>query len=247
MIKMKPRTSFIVCATHRSGSGLLCDALGRTGLAGKPDEFFSPKVEKKYAKKWKTTTYSDYINKLIEESTSENGVFGAKMMWTHVGYFQKKFSEIPKYANLETQDLMDAIFPNLHYIWARRRDKVRQAVSFWKAQETGRFISYQERSPKVPKFNFKKINYLVHELKKMEQYWENYFKANGISPFIVIYEDDLEYEYKKVVKEVLAYLSIIMPDDLVFKTKFKKQSDRLSETFVRLYHEELKKRGEMYD
>jgi trehalose 2-sulfotransferase len=33
-------TSYVVCATPRSGSTLLCDALSRTGVAGHPLEFF---------------------------------------------------------------------------------------------------------------------------------------------------------------------------------------------------------------
>jgi LPS sulfotransferase NodH len=35
-----PRTSYLVCATPRSGSTLLCEALAATGVAGRPAEFF---------------------------------------------------------------------------------------------------------------------------------------------------------------------------------------------------------------
>ena len=33
-------TSYLVCATPRSGSTLLCEALAVTGVAGRPYEFF---------------------------------------------------------------------------------------------------------------------------------------------------------------------------------------------------------------
>jgi LPS sulfotransferase NodH len=36
----QPSTSYLVCATPRSGSTLLCEALGATGVAGKPAEYF---------------------------------------------------------------------------------------------------------------------------------------------------------------------------------------------------------------
>src|SRR3954465_5603909 len=32
--------SYLVCATQRSGSTLLCEALKSTGVAGRPEEFF---------------------------------------------------------------------------------------------------------------------------------------------------------------------------------------------------------------
>src|SRR6185312_2619123 len=37
-------SSYIVCATQRSGSTLLCEALKSTGVAGRPEEFFEARV-----------------------------------------------------------------------------------------------------------------------------------------------------------------------------------------------------------
>src|ERR1700760_209265 len=37
---MSPDRSYIVCATPRSGSTLVCHALGETGVAGRPEEYF---------------------------------------------------------------------------------------------------------------------------------------------------------------------------------------------------------------
>jgi len=53
---MKPHTVFIVWATRRSGSGLLCEALWNTGLAGRPDEYFLPGIEKKNSEILGTST-----------------------------------------------------------------------------------------------------------------------------------------------------------------------------------------------
>ena len=39
---MPPHTSYTVCATQRSGSNLLCEALVNTGAAGRPTEYFLP-------------------------------------------------------------------------------------------------------------------------------------------------------------------------------------------------------------
>ena len=37
---MNPDRSYIVCATPRSGSTLVCHALEETGVAGRPEEYF---------------------------------------------------------------------------------------------------------------------------------------------------------------------------------------------------------------
>src|SRR3954468_249168 len=36
----QPQASYLVCATPRSGSTLLCEALCNTGVAGRPAEYF---------------------------------------------------------------------------------------------------------------------------------------------------------------------------------------------------------------
>src|SRR6201991_2549603 len=36
----QPNRSYLVCATPRSGSTLLCEALKSTGVAGRPEEYF---------------------------------------------------------------------------------------------------------------------------------------------------------------------------------------------------------------
>ncbi len=40
-----PRLSYLICATPRSGSTLLCDALDGTGIAGHPEEHFEVLLE----------------------------------------------------------------------------------------------------------------------------------------------------------------------------------------------------------
>src|SRR5690349_2818921 len=37
---MQPDSSYLVCATPRSGSTLVCHALEETGVAGRPEEYF---------------------------------------------------------------------------------------------------------------------------------------------------------------------------------------------------------------
>ncbi|MBA2345033.1 MAG: hypothetical protein H0V83_08120, partial [Rubrobacter sp.] len=41
----RPKLSYLICATPRSGSTLLCEALGNTGISGRPAEHFEVLLE----------------------------------------------------------------------------------------------------------------------------------------------------------------------------------------------------------
>src|SRR5207245_1162163 len=118
---MQPHTSYLICATPRSGSTLLCEALTNTGLAGRPEEFFQacketglPRRPLEYFEGIDTTevatilgegagpdehlmqpvsgeSFADYLARVIEQGTTPNGVFGAKVMWA---YFQGLLSTL---------------------------------------------------------------------------------------------------------------------------------------------------------
>jgi len=56
-----PHTSYLICATPRSGSFLLCETLKDTGLAGNPEEYFWRDDEPAWTARWGTETYLDYL------------------------------------------------------------------------------------------------------------------------------------------------------------------------------------------
>ena len=42
---MAPTDTYLICATQRSGSTLLCELLKQTGVAGRPEEYFDAQFE----------------------------------------------------------------------------------------------------------------------------------------------------------------------------------------------------------
>lgn len=246
---MKPHTSLIVCATPRTGSGLLCDALWNTGLAGRPDEYFCPSDEKEYSKAWGTSTYLDYFNKVIKEGTTPNGIFGLKIMWHHLNDFRERVSKISHYPNIEINNLFTILFPNNRYLWVTRRDKVCQAVSLYRARKTGFYRWYEEKSQekkKTLKFDYQAIDKLVHEIHRWERGWKRYFEVLGISPYTIVYERDLEYNIEGTVKGIAAYIDVTIPDDFAPNSKYRKQRDEVTEDFVRLYRKRAEKLNSQY-
>ena len=270
---MQPNTSYLVCATPRSGSTLLCEALTNTGIAGQPKEYFEalkdtglPRRPKEYfeglenteitellgdyfrlddgpteLELWGTSSYADYLARVIEQSTTSNGVFGAKLMWGYFDDFISHLRQIPGRREMAVPDLLSTIFPNLHYIWVTRQDKVRQAVSLWKAIQTSTWrmdespLAKDHSPPEELVFHFEAIDHLVQRIVADEVAWRQYFDACKVQPFTVVYEE-LTAAYEATALSILGYLHISIPENLMFaERRMKRQADTLSEEWVQRY------------
>jgi trehalose 2-sulfotransferase len=253
---MQSRISSLVCGTPRSGSSLLCEALITTGIAGQPEEFFLPQNEVLWQERWQTATYAEYLAHTIQQCTTPNGVFCVKMMMGYFDDFVSKLRQIPDYAEkpLSVHNLLQTVFPNLHYIWIRRRDKVRQAVSHAKARQTNvwkvttnilappdQFNKPVSDQFNKPVFSFEQIDYMTQELVAQDAAWQHYFTENNIQPFVVEYEDFV-LRYEETAIQILDYLGIPKTESATFAARsMKKQADEESEQWVQHYHHLKKK------
>ncbi len=237
---MRPHTSYLVCGTPRSGSSLLCEALENTGVAGKPEEYFQPGNEVMWRKRWGTSTYAGYLAHVIEQCTTPDGVFGVKMMWGYFDHFLHNVRRMPDYKNqrMPVHKMLQTIFPDLHYIWIKRRDTVRQAVSHAKAMQTNLWAVRGE-SPRLttrkPEFSFMQIDFMVQEIKAHDAAWQRFFTENGIQPLVIIYEDFVS-RYEETVRETLQRLGVPGAELVEFApVSMKKQADEQSEQWVQRY------------
>jgi trehalose 2-sulfotransferase len=272
---MEPHTSYLICATPRSGSTLLCEALENTGVAGHPKEYFEalketglPRRPKEYFETlenssvlellgdysrledvygeptlWDGTGYPLYLTTVLDDGTTANGVFGAKMMWEYFGDFIDNMRQIPVYREMPVPDILASVFPNLHYIRVTRCDKVRQAVSLWKAIQTWTWSQDEQSATpdqhthKELEFHFEAIDHLVQRITAHDAAWEQFFDECGVQPCTVVYEE-LALAYEETALSILQYLHIPIPEGLVFGERhMKQQSDSLSEEWVRRYME----------
>src|ERR1700722_18637276 len=189
--------SYLVCATQRSGSTLLCELLRATDVAGVPDEYFERLRESGQARQPRqyfedpsvrdiveglTPTVSghpeqpgefeSWFRYVLQRGTTLNGVFGAKMMWNYLDDFKLRMAELPGLGNLSFNERLDAVFPRLKIIFMRRRDKVAQAVSLWKAIQTQRWRTHSESDSEEDDvveahngdYDYAAIEYLLNEL-----------------------------------------------------------------------------------
>ncbi len=264
---MQPHTCYLVCATPRSGSTFLCHILTNTGIAGKPEEYFQPPIvrpedyfetgestdvtklltmpwpdsEPIEPSSWEGSSYADYLQKIIEENTTPNGVFGAKLMWGHLDYFIDNLRGLPQYRGLVVPNLLSMAFPNLHYIWVRRREKLRQAVSLWKAIQTWTWKAGEAPTGELshlvrdPHFHYEAIEHLLQQLIAHDAAWQQYFEECNIEPLTVVYEEWTS-DPQATVLDILQYLHIDITENLVAaEPDMQRQADALSEEWVQRY------------
>jgi glycosyltransferase involved in cell wall biosynthesis len=235
---MKHHTAYIICAVQRSGTQYLSDGLQQTGIAGKPSEYFQIWNDDARVRSMGLTDNLDYLNWALEQGTSINGVFGCVMMWDYFGYALFKINEIPKYIGLNGFDALKQIFSNLHFIYLTRQDKLRQAISMSKAQQT-KIYSVKENQSVVPnqtpRFNYEQINWNLNRIYEGESGWERFFASHRIDPLKIVYEDIVN-SYRQHVLRILEYLKIPHYQNLTFKeSSFKKMSDNVTEKWIREY------------
>lgn len=238
---MKPHTSYVISAVQRSGSSLLCEALKNTGLAGNPEEYFLDGQgweDGEWAQKNHVTTRSDYLRLVFDHGTSPNGVFGVKVMWNYFPIMIDKLTALPGYEGLPAPQIMMDLFPNVHFLWMVRRDKVRQAVSWAKAAQTDNYAWHKGKVPtpkQDPSFDFTFIDNLHRLIIEGEAGWQSFFDKCGVQPIKVTYEDFVE-DYEGTALRILDTLKIPYPKDLQFgERQLQKQADALNDSWVDRY------------
>jgi LPS sulfotransferase NodH len=146
--------------------------------------------------------------------------------------------ELAEYKGLNAPQLMTSLFPNIHYIWIVRRDKVRQAVSWAKAGQTDVYALHKAETPvpkREPAFDFEFIDQLYNLILEGEAGWQGFFKACGVEPFQVEYENLVE-AYESTALRILEYLNIPYPRNLVLGERMlQKQADALNEVWAQKY------------
>jgi trehalose 2-sulfotransferase len=265
----RPEHSYLVCATPRSGSTLLCKALEVTGCAGHPEEFFEAKRETgapakgsdylwdapgvdlqqllgddpqppapDYSSLAGIDDYRDHLRRTLEWGTTDNGVFGAKLMWGHREDFLPLARSLPELRDLPERELLDALFPKLSYVWVRRGDTVRQAVSLWKAIQTQSWRSGQEGGrAREPVYHFEALHHLRRVLERNDTAWGRWFEERGLRPLELSYER-IARDPARAVEDVLDYVGIDAPGHPEPEPRMKPQSDDISDDWVARYFRE---------
>jgi trehalose 2-sulfotransferase len=212
---------------------------------GAPDR--DPRVEPIFDPR-RFASFGDYVSWVLATGTTANGVFGAKIMSTYVdGLAAGLAGALGDRAPAATPDLLAAVFPRLRYIFLVREDKVRQAVSLWRAIQTWQWREDEpggaESGEGVLRYSFAALDHLRARLQAEEDWWRRYFADAGVAPLTIAYED-LAHGHDEAVRAVLRHLEIPFEDGGTLPSPtMRPQADALSRDWAERYAAEATTAG----
>nr|MBS1249400.1 Trehalose 2-sulfotransferase [Chloroflexota bacterium] len=245
---LKPRLSYTIWFTQRTGSTLLSRALELTGVAGIPNEWLNNAGEQDLVEFYDFSNPSDLQEHLWEIGSTSNGIFGVKVSYyepfiSRVLATFRRFPGCPQ-VKYPRPEIWHHAFPNCRHIYMTRRNKVRLAVSWWKAAQTQEWHREKDATPnsenKKVEYHYDAINHLYNESSMREAGIQEFFSEAGIVPLSIFYEDLIQ-EYETTVKRVLAYIDLESEKIEIPAPYYEKLADEVSDEWVQRFREERQK------
>ena len=223
---------------------MLCKALEATGIAGVPAEWLYRWLDDQQDSG--PARQGEVQLRLWEHGTTPNGVFGLKYSFhePHFGRLIETFRGFPGCPADETNRarIWEHAFPAHRHIFMTRRNKVRLAVSWWKAiqsQEWHRHSGVSPRSTDLSRaYSFDAIRHLYSECSMREAGIQEFFSEGNIVPFTIVYEDFI-HEYEKTLRKTLAFLGLDADHVQVPAPSLERTADALSEEWVQRFRHEM--------
>jgi LPS sulfotransferase NodH len=179
-----------------------------------------------------------HLERSFRLGTTANGVFAAKLMWNQLPEMQWHAAALPELAGLEGRELLDALFGPAAYVWIRRRDKVRQSISLWRALQSGAWRRERGDDGAAPaelRYSFDAIEHLRRRLAADDAAWDRFFADAATAPLELHYEDDVAPDPAGAVSRVLAQLDVELPPDWAPSTSMVRQSDEINDKWRAAY------------
>ena len=231
--------SYIICATPRSGSTLLCDMLAGTGVTGHPNSFYRHLSIPNWVERWKLDADTPDFDRVYLDAAlkaGNAGMFGMRQMWDHKLEMDAALARL--YPTLSEWERLEAAFGSIRFLYLQREDVIAQAVSRAMAEQSGLWHQHADGSTreqvgerKDPIYDRDQIVRYVSEAKADNQRWEDWFTANNITP--------LRLTYEALAADPQAELDRIMSDfglaPVKATIKSRKLSDALSKAWIKQY------------
>ena len=240
--------SYLVCATERSGSTLLCELLAGTGVAGRPEEFFEclsatgrvrqpreyfpadadPGILELLAPlqpPQATVPWDRRLREALERGRTPNGVWGSKMMWAYLPGF------------LAHGDPEAQLGP-LRWLHVERRDTLAQAISLWRAVQTAQWRAEDRDAHVEPVFHAGAIAHLKARQEAHAAAWRAWFAERGIEPLEIVYEAFVE-DPDPTICRVLDHIGVPSAGVEIPHPPMRRQADARSQEWVDRFREEV--------
>ena len=248
--------SYILCATPRSGSTLLCDLMAATAVAGDPDSYFMDDIDPVWVRRWglparmgqdEAAHARNFLDAVLKAGRGETPVFGLRLMYRNLrdllAMTDRAFPGRPT-----DNARLQAAFGDILFVHLTRRDRLAQAVSLVKAEQTGLWHAAPDGTeverlapPRPPVDDFERIAATRADLEAQDAGWTAWFAAEGITPLSLWYED-LSEDPTGAVDRVCCALGTTAPDPGRLTPTVAKLADATSADWVRRFRREAASR-----
>lgn len=240
--------AYVLCTTPRTGSTWLCGLLESTGVAGRPASYFRKADESRYAEQWGIPWASDgaygyatFVKAAQLAGTTDNGVFGARIMWGTLDEVVTRLGTIHPALRGRDLELLTSVFGDLRFVHLQRLDSVAQGVSLFRAERSDVWHKTdqleRDEEGQEPRYEFDGIDALVRKIEQDNRAWERWFASVGVRPHPVLYED-LESDPVGGTRRILAFLGLELPPGQQIVGRHERLRDQLSAEWVDRYRTE---------
>jgi LPS sulfotransferase NodH len=258
---VRPDKAYVVCATPRSGSTLLCQMLEDCGIAGRPAEHIEllrlkgrPNEPREYFADVEDRSVLDLLPvsapprphpgdaedrfaAVLREATTPNGTFGTKVMWGYMPDLQERLAELPGFGSLDDTARLAGLLGDVRYIHVSREDRVAQAVSLWRAVQTRAWRAETDDAME-PVYSFAGIEHLANQIEQHDRAWVRWFEHHGVHPLTIRYSE-LAADPGALLHRTLEYIGVAdeIEGELPVPT-MRRQADEQSQAWADRYRRE---------
>ncbi|MEM7523054.1 MAG: Stf0 family sulfotransferase [Pseudomonadota bacterium] len=195
--------SYIICTAPRSGSTMLCKLLAATKVAGNPGSLFHEPALDAWLEYYGLETadlasrrdaLEAVFSAAIARGKGGGDIFGLRMQRGSFDFFMVQLGL--RHPDLES-DLgrIEAEFGPTLFIHLSRRDRLDQAISRLRAEQTGLWhlkadgTDLERLTPeREDGYDAEAIRTHIADLSQLDQAWERWFRQEAIEPLRVSYE-----------------------------------------------------------
>ncbi len=252
-------THYLVCATQRSGSTLLCKLLAQTEIAGTPKELLLLWLRER--DRTGEAFWLEVLQKTVDLGSTPNGVFACKVMANYFPQAMELLRAVPRTAGLDAFEIAQLAFSRPKILHVRRRNILRQAISIYIADHCGIYHMADHEGGADPflgralenydpdynrdvPFDYARIQSQLRSIADGNRYWHETFASHDVEPLEIVYED-LVADRESTLAEALKFLGLEFDaDSLKFEVRTSKLANEVNERFYEAYLAEATSRGD---
>jgi LPS sulfotransferase NodH len=229
------RASYTIATVPRSGSNHLCAMLAQAGVANPTEHFHHTHPM------FKDADLDDLLARIIRKHTVK-GVFGSKMFPDQRAWLELAASQL-----YGKSVLVHDIFPVHRWVRLTRDDKVRQAISLYRARKTDEWLDVPEdkSTGRQVEYDYAGILGALREIMLAEASWDQYFASYFHWPIHSYSYEDMIVDPKAVTGAIASMVQV--PDfqgvSASPETPFRVQRDNATHEMARRFREDFLREG----